>query len=112
FSPKWAGQKAFDALTFEAPVTSGPYVIEKYDAGRNITFRRNPDYWGDGVPARRGMFNFERIVYRMYKDTIARLEGFKAGEFDFNVEYSARSWSRQYTGSNFSDAKIIKRELA
>ncbi|HXC40884.1 MAG TPA: extracellular solute-binding protein [Burkholderiales bacterium] len=111
FSPKWAAGKPFDKLTFEKPIASGPYLIEQYDTGRNITLRRNPEYWGADLPVNRGLYNFDRIVYRMYKDDVARLEAFKAGEFDFNVEYSARNWARSYTGSNFRNGNIIRRTL-
>lgn len=51
FSRAW-GRKpdgkstSFDKLGFKPPVASGPYLIEKYDAGRSITYRRNPHWWG------------------------------------------------------------------
>jgi microcin C transport system substrate-binding protein len=111
FSPRWSEGKAFDKLTLEKPIATGPYLIEQYDTGRNITFRRNPQYWGADLPVTRGQFNFDRIVYRMYKDDVARLEAFKAGEFDFNVEYSARNWARSYVGSNFRNGNIVRRTL-
>ncbi len=111
FSPKWLAGKAFDQMTFERPVVSGPYLIDSYDSGRTITFRRNPDYWAADLPVRRGMYNFERIVYRMFKDDVARLEGFKAGVFDFNVEYSAKNWARGYITPKLSSGEIVKREL-
>jgi len=112
FSRKWGAGTSFDNIQLEAPITTGPYLIERYNTGRSITYRRNPEYWGDHVPARRGMFNFDRIVYRFYKDDVARLEAFKAGEFDLVVEYSAKNWARSYVGPKFDSGEIIKRELA
>lgn len=117
FSPKWSvgadgKKKAFDALTFERPVASGPYLIESYDGGRRITFRRDPKYWGNDLPVRRGTYNFERIVYKLYSDDIVRLEGFKAGEFDAITEYRARSWVRSYVGKRFKDGELVKREFS
>ncbi len=111
FSRKWAQGTPFDQIQLTPPISTGPYVIESYDTGRSITYRRNPDYWGKDVPARRGMYNFERIVYRFYKDDLARLEAFKAGEFDVVVEYSAKNWARSYTGPQFRDGRIIKKEF-
>jgi microcin C transport system substrate-binding protein len=111
FSRKWGASTSFDKIQLEAPISSGPYLIERYDVGRSITYKRNPAYWGDGVPARRGMFNFGRIFYRFYKDDVARLEAFKAGEFDVVVEYSAKNWARSYNGPKFRSGEIIKREL-
>lgn len=111
FSKKWAAGIAFDAIALQAPVTTGPYVIEKYDLGRSISYKRNPDYWGTDIPSRKGMYNFERVAYRFYKDDVARLEAFKAGEFDVVVEYSAKNWVRNYNGPRFRSGEIIKREL-
>jgi microcin C transport system substrate-binding protein len=111
FSRKWGANTPFDNIQLEAPIASGPYLIEKYDVGRSISYRRNPQYWGNDVPSRRGMFNFGRIIYRFYKDDVARLEAFKAGEFDVVVENSAKNWARSYTGPKFSSGEIVKREL-
>lgn len=111
FSKKWAAGTSFDNIQLVAPITSGPYLIDSYDVGRSITYKRNPNYWGSDIPARKGSFNFERIVYRFYKDDVARLEAFKAGEFDVVVEYSAKNWVRNYKGPKFSSGEIVKREL-
>lgn len=108
FSRKWGGGKPLDAIVLEAPIASGPYRIERYDLGRSLRFQRRNDYWAASHPARRGQFNFDRIVYRFYKDDVARLEAFKAGEFDFLVEYSARNWSRQYLGPKFTSGELQK----
>ncbi|MBV8626069.1 MAG: ABC transporter substrate-binding protein [Herbaspirillum sp.] len=109
FSRKWAAGTPFDRIQLTAPIASGPYAIESYDLGRSITYRRRADYWGNDVPARKGMYNFARIVYRFYKDDLARLEAFKAGEFDVVVEYSAKNWARGYTGPKFSNGEIVKK---
>ncbi|MDN7699550.1 extracellular solute-binding protein [Burkholderia semiarida] len=116
FSRKW-GLRAdgsripFDQLAFEQPIGSGPYVIERYDNGRTITYRRNPAYWGADLPVRVGTHNFERIVYKLYGDGVARLEAFKAGEYDVLVEYIARNWARRDVGKRFDSGELIKREF-
>lgn len=112
FSRKWAEGTDFDKIQLTPPVTSGPYLIDRYDTGRSISYRLDPDYWGRDIPVRKGMFNFARINYRFYKDDVARLEAFKAGEFDVVVEYSAKNWARSYQGRKFDNGEIIKRELA
>lgn len=112
FSRKWGANTSFDKIGLEAPIATGPYLIDRYDVGRSISYRRNPNYWGTDVPSRRGMFNFGRIVYRFYKDDVARLEAFKAGEFDVVVEYSAKNWARSYKGPKFTSGEIIKRQFA
>jgi microcin C transport system substrate-binding protein len=111
FSRKWAAGTPFDKIQLTAPIASGPYLIEKYDLGRSIAFRRNPAYWANDLPVRRGAFNFDRIVYRFYKDDVARLEAFMAGEFDVVVEYRAKNWARAYKGKPFDTGEIIKTTL-
>ncbi|WP_343586999.1 extracellular solute-binding protein [Herbaspirillum sp.] len=111
FSKKWAEGTPFDQIQLTPPITTGPYLIESYDVGRSITYRRNPNYWGNAVPSRRGFYNFERVVYRFYSDDVARLQAFKAGEFDVVVEYSAKNWARSYTGPQFRDGSIVKKEF-
>ncbi|WP_176041573.1 extracellular solute-binding protein [Burkholderia stabilis] len=116
FSRKW-GLRAdgsripFDQLAFEQPIGSGPYLIERYDNGRTITYRRNPAYWGADLPVRVGTNNFERIVYKLYSDGVARLEAFKAGEYDVLVEYISRNWARRDVGKRFDSGELVKREF-
>ncbi|NML97011.1 ABC transporter substrate-binding protein [Paraburkholderia sp. RP-4-7] len=116
FSHKW-GMKpdgsriAFDQLAFEKPIASGPYLIDQYENGRTITYRRDPNYWGATLPVRVGMNNFDRIVYKLYSDNTARLEAFKAGEYDALVEYVARNWVRRDVGKKFDSGELIKHEF-
>jgi microcin C transport system substrate-binding protein len=116
FSHKW-GMRAdgthvpFDQLAFEQPIGSGPYVIESYDSGRTIAYRRDPHYWGDALPVRVGTNNFARIVYKLYGDQVAQRQAFKAGDYDVMVEMIARNWVRFDVGKRFDDGDLLKREF-
>ena len=112
FSRKWAPGVRFDRIQLTPPISTGPYLIDRFDVGRSISYKRNPDYWATDLPSRKGMYNFGRIQYRFYADNVARLEAFKAGEFDVSVEYSAKSWVRDYHGSKFDSGAIVKRDFA
>lgn len=111
FSKAWATGTPFDQIQLTPPVASGPYLIEQYQVGRSISFVRNPQYWGNQIPTRRGMYNFQRVVYHFYQDDVARLEAFKAGEFDVIVEMSAKNWVRNYIGKKFDQGVLVKKEL-
>jgi len=108
FSRKWGGGKPFDQIVQDAPIASGPYEVERADWGRSISFKRRADYWADGLPVRRGMFNFERVTYKYFKDEVARLEGFKAGQFDWIFENSAKNWARGHAGPKYRSGEIRK----
>ncbi|MEA9992817.1 ABC transporter substrate-binding protein, partial [Pseudomonas sp. RTS1] len=46
---------------FEIPLGSGPYKVSKVDAGRSITFERDPNWWGKDLPVNRGFYNFDQF---------------------------------------------------
>ena len=114
FSRKW-GQgadgkpKPFDQVVTEYPITTGPYTIARTDSGRGIEFARNPDYWARDLGVRRGQFNFDRIVYRLYADRSISMEAFKAGEFDLIQEFVPQQWVRQHDGAKWRDGRIMKK---
>lgn len=101
----------FDQIIDETPISSGPYTIAKTSNGRSIEFQRDPNYWARDLPVTRGMFNFDRIVYRYYADEDVETEAFKAGEFDLMRVYAAKLWERQLVGPKFRDRRIIKQSI-
>lgn len=111
FSRRWGEGRELDAISRQQPVTSGPYRIDTVDFGKQIAYRRRDDYWADSLPARRGMFNFNRVLYKYFKDETARLEGFKAGEFDWLFENSARNWARGHVGARYRSGELLKRSF-
>jgi microcin C transport system substrate-binding protein len=108
FSRKWGQGKKFSEIVTDVPIGSGPYIIEKVDFGKSVTFKRNPNYWGAKLPPRTGTFNFDNIVIKYFKDEFTRIEAFKAGEFDFIQENVAKNWARNYEGPKFRDGSIVK----
>jgi len=101
--------KPFDQIVTELPIGSGPYKIASPAMGRDITYVRDPAYWGRDLPTRKGQFNFDRISFKIYLDETSRFEGLKAGEFDFQREFISRNWARQYTGKQFTSGELAKR---
>ena len=118
FSRNW-GKKPdgsmipFEKLAFEAPIGSGPYLIESFKAGKSIVYKKNPQYWVDQLAkplnVRVGFYNFDRVLYKLYSDDAVRLEAFKAGEFDAIVEYRAKIWAKGYVGSKFDNGTLTKK---
>ena len=111
FSKKWAGDLAFDKSGDTKPIASGPYIVEKSDRGKSINYIKNPNYWAQDLPVRKGMFNYERVTYKYYKDSTIALEAFKAGEFDFFFENYSKRWARSHNGARYDSGEIIKTEL-
>ncbi|MDQ8015555.1 MAG: extracellular solute-binding protein [Bordetella sp.] len=109
FSRAWGKGKPFDQVTTELPIASGPYKLPSSRLGRDITYVRDPNYWGADLPVRKGQFNFDRVSYKIYLDETSRFEGLKAGEYDFMREFISRNWARQYTGRVFDRGEVVKR---
>jgi microcin C transport system substrate-binding protein len=109
FSRLWGGGKPFDKIVSDVPVGSGPYKLASSAMGRDITYVRDPNYWGVDIPSRKGQFNFDRITFKIYLDETSRFEGLKAGEYDFMREFISRNWARQYTGKQFKSGELVKR---
>ena len=111
FSRAWGAGKPFDQVVMDMPIASGPYKIGRLNFGRDITYERDPNYWARELNVRRGRYNFDRITYKIYKDTTSQTEAFKAGEFDYLRTFSAREWARTYVGKKFDSGELIKAEL-
>ncbi len=112
FSRDWGKGKTFDQVVDDVPIGSGPYKIGPLVYGRDITYVRDPNYWGRDLNVRQGSGNFDRLTVKIYKDRTASLEGLKAGEFDFMQFYSAGDWARRAKGGNFEKGSLVKGEFA
>ncbi len=104
-------EREFDVSSLDIPLGSGPYVIHDYDPGRSVTYRRNPDYWGENLPVRQGRYNFDEWVFDYYRDGTVALQAFRAGQYDFRTEHSAKNWATGYTGSALREGRIIMEEI-
>ncbi|AVO47842.1 ABC transporter substrate-binding protein [Melaminivora suipulveris] len=117
FSRDWGvdeqgSPKPFDQVVMDIPIGSGPYRIGPVNFGRDITYVRDPQYWARDLPVRRGTANFGRILVKIYKDSTARLEALKAGEFDLMRFFSAGDWARRVNGKKFDSGELVKGEFA
>lgn len=78
--PKHAFDKeTFDRTTLKPVIGSGPYTVTQVAPGQRIVFKRNPDYWGKDVPAKRGFDNYDQITIEYFLNANAKLEAFKKG---------------------------------
>lgn len=106
----WA-DRDFSRGGLEPPLGSGPYRITDVRPGRSVTFERVKDWWAKDLPVQKGFHNFDRIVVDYYRDTGVALEAFKAGQFDFNQEVSARNWATGYDSPALREGRIVKEEI-
>ncbi|MDP1829741.1 MAG: ABC transporter substrate-binding protein [Archangium sp.] len=76
----------FDTLPLHrAPIGTGPFRFEKWEAGTSMAYVRNDAYWG-----RRAYL--ERVVFRFVKDDTAAVAGWERGDFDLITRLSPTAW--------------------
>ncbi len=103
--------ESFDRTTLKPPIGSGPYTIDKVEPGKRITFKRDPDYWGAGLPVNRGTYNFDEIRYDYYRDAGSLFEAFKSGLIQLRAEHDPTRWTEGYNFPALRDGRVIKEAL-
>ncbi len=104
----WWATRDFSKGDLEPPLGSGPYRIGKVAPGSAVTFERVKDWWAKDLPVSRGLYNFDRIQVDFYRDSQVALEAFKAGQFDVNLEYSAKDWNTGYDSPALRAGKFVQ----
>ena len=100
----------FTKTTFDIPLSSGPYRINKVDPGRSIVIERVKDYWGKDLAINRGRHNFDVRQYDFYRDLSISQEAFIAGKADVKTEMDASVWVNSYDAPPVHNG-YIKKEL-
>lgn len=90
------------------PITSGPYVIKDFEAGRFLELARNPDYWGADIPFRRGTNRIDTIRMEFFGDETAAFEAFKVGEVNIMRETNVARWDANYDFPRAQSGEIVK----
>ena len=98
----------FEDTTLAKPVGSGPYTVAEIDAGKSVTLKRDPNYWGRDLPINRGLWNFNELRFDYYRDANAYFEGFKTGLYDVRTEHDPTRWRTGYDIPAVRDGRIVK----
>ncbi|TDK45001.1 ABC transporter substrate-binding protein [Antarcticimicrobium luteum] len=108
---QWQGKDFTASGLTEAPIGTGAYVVTDFEAGRYVTLRRNPDYWGRDLPFRRGTQNFDELRIEFYGDATVLFEAFKAGQISAVREFNAEKWLTQYDFPAITRGDVVKSEI-
>ena len=105
------GGKDFDQDFNATALGSGPYIVKNFEFGKAMRYQRNPNYWGRELNVNVGKYNFDEIVVKFYKDDTVRLEGLKAGEFDFMEVNNSKQWAKDVGGDKWDRGYLVKEAL-
>ena len=107
---QWEG-KDFADSSLDVPLGTGPYVVDSFEPGRFILFRRNPDYWGRDLPLNRGQNNFDEIRYDYFGDGDVVFQAFTGGETMSFRETNAAKWQSHYDFAAIRSGEVVKAEI-
>lgn len=102
----------FEKISLTPLMGSGPYKLGRVEAGRSVSYVRDPNYWGRDLAVNRGRYNFDMIKFVYYQSDEIAFEGFKSGQYRFRPENKASNWA---TGYNFPAVKagmIVKESIS
>jgi len=109
---QWEGKDFENSGLDVIPISSAPYVIDDFEAGRFVSLKRNPDYWGQDVPFRRGTNVIDEVRMEFFSDATAMFEAFKAGELTSHRESNAQKWADQFDFPRAQSGDVVKSEVA
>ena len=101
----------FEETSLAPPLGSGPYRVAEVDAGRSITLRRNPKYWGRNLAVNRGFWNFDTVRLEFYRDANTEFEAFKKGLTEVRAETDPGRWETAYDFPAVHDGRVVKEEF-
>lgn len=105
---QWEGKDFAESGLDVIPISTAAYVIDDFEAGRFVSLKRNPNYWGRDLPFNRGLYNLDEIRLEFYTDGTAQFEAFKAGELNMNRESNVQKWDTQYNFPSIQSGDVVK----
>ncbi len=111
FSKKYWKERDFSKPSLDIPLGSGAYKIGTVNHGQSIEFVRVEDYWAKDLPVRKGLYNFDKIIYEYYRDFTVAREAFKAGKLDIWEEYTAKFWKTSFDIAPIQDGRMLRQEF-
>jgi microcin C transport system substrate-binding protein len=93
--------------TLEKPLGSGPYRIKEFEPGRFVVYERVADHWARALNVNVGQNNFAELRFDYFRDLSVEFEAFKAAQFDWRVENTARNWATGYEFPGVKDRRVV-----
>jgi peptide/nickel transport system substrate-binding protein len=105
---QWDGVEFGDSGLDVIPIVSGEYKIADFEAGRFISFQRDPDYWGADIPFKVGTGNLDQVRLEFFGDDTAAFEAFKIGIVNTQREFNVAKWDGQYNFPRVQNGEVVK----
>ncbi|MFQ3361359.1 MAG: peptide/nickel transport system substrate-binding protein, partial [Alphaproteobacteria bacterium] len=97
----------FTKTSLNIPIGSGPYIVDNLNQGKNITYKKNTNYWGKDLNINSGLYNFDKISIDYYLDDNSRFEAFKSGLSDIYQIWDPTIWANSVNIKNVKNGDIL-----
>lgn len=104
-------QRDISSPTLEVPLGSGSYKVVDVKPGASIRRKLVADYWGKDLPVNMGTDNFDEIEVLFFRDQNVAAEAFKADQYDYVLESSAKAWATGYDFPAVKAGRVVKEEI-
>lgn len=84
-------------------IGSGPYKLEKFERGQMIVVKKFDKWYGNEAPEYKGMYNFDTINMRFYKDETIQLERLKKGDID-TISLTPETYMKKAVGPEWGNS--------
>jgi len=84
----------------EAPIGSGPYMVDKFERNSFLRLKANPNYWG-GKPA------FDTLVFKFVTDGASRVAQLESGAVDLTYNIPFEEYDRLLKKPGFEGTSIL-----
>lgn len=108
---QWEGKDFAASGLNDVPITTAPYVIDTYEAGRFVSLKRDPNYWGRDLPIRQGTNNLDEIRMEFFGDGGVMFEAFKAGLLTTLRETNTAKWNTQYNFPAVQSGDVVTSDI-
>ncbi|MGF1444857.1 MAG: extracellular solute-binding protein [Pikeienuella sp.] len=104
--------RAFSEPSLEPVIGSGPYMPVDWEPGRQLTLRRNPDWWGRDLPLMAGLYNFDEIRIEYYRNSDALWSAVRGGEVSLFVDGDPVRWAEGYDFPAVRAGRLLRHEIS
>jgi peptide/nickel transport system substrate-binding protein len=108
---QWDGVDFAESGLDRVPIATAPYVIDDFEAGRFVSLRRDPDYWGADLPFRRGTNVIGEVRMEFFSDGTAMFEAFTSGILTTMRETNAADWASNYAFPRVQSGEVVLSEI-
>lgn len=96
FSRAYYESRDFAESSLEPPLGSGPYLLNRVEPGRSVSYKRRDDYWARDLNVTVGQNNFDILQVEYFADYTSAFEAFKGGAYMYREEFLSLLWATGY----------------